>query len=149
MIQKKNENFRDFRVFNFVLYSKLKTRKSRKVLFYLIIYNLTQVVALKQQTEKTNKQTKNIIKNEYQKQPPEVFYVFKNFAKFTGKHLCQSLCFNKVAGGTCNLIKKEIVTMMFSCEFCEISMSAFFTEHLRTTASRIRTVISVYSCWIY
>ena len=67
MIQKKNENFRDFRVFNFALYSKLKTRKSRKVLFYLIIYNLTQVVALKQQTEKTNKQTKNIIKNEYQK----------------------------------------------------------------------------------
>ena len=29
-----------------------------------------------------------------QKQPPEVFYkkvVLKNFAKFTGKHLCQSL----------------------------------------------------------
>ena len=24
--------------------------------------------------------------------------VFRNFAKFTGKHLCQSLCFNKVAG---------------------------------------------------
>ena len=26
--------------------------------------------------------------------------VLKNFAKFTGKHLCQSLFFNKVAGGT-------------------------------------------------
>ena len=83
------------------------------------------------------------------RKPPEVFYFFKNFTEFTGKHLCQSLCFNKVAGSTCNLIKKEIVTMMFSCEFCEISMSAFFTEHLRTTASRIRTVIFVYSCWIY
>ena len=36
-----------------------------------------------------------------QKQSPEVFYkkgVLKNFAKFTGKHLCQSLFFNKVAG---------------------------------------------------
>ena len=55
-----------------------------------------------------------------------MFYVFKNFAKFTRKHLCQSLCFNKVAGGACNLIKKEILTMMFSCEFCEISKSAFF-----------------------
>ena len=36
-----------------------------------------------------------------QKQPPEVFYengVIKNFAKFTGKHMCQSLFFNKVAG---------------------------------------------------
>ena len=37
----------------------------------------------------------------FQKQPPEVSYkkdVLKNFAKFTGKHLCQSLFFNKVAG---------------------------------------------------
>ena len=37
----------------------------------------------------------------FQKQPPEVFYkkgVLKNFTKFTGKHLCQSLFFNKVAG---------------------------------------------------
>ena len=35
-----------------------------------------------------------------QKQPPEVFCkkrVLRNFAKFTGKHLCQ-LFFNKVAG---------------------------------------------------
>ena len=32
-----------------------------------------------------------------QKPPPEVFYekgAFKNFAKFTGKHLCQSFSFN-------------------------------------------------------
>ena len=32
---------------------------------------------------------------------PEVFYkkgVFKNFRKFTGKHLCQGLFFNKIAG---------------------------------------------------
>ena len=36
-----------------------------------------------------------------QKQPPDVFYkkaVLKNFVKFTGKHLCQSLFFNTVAG---------------------------------------------------
>ena len=42
-----------------------------------------------------------------EKQPLEVFYkkrcslrkdAFKSFAKFTGKHLCQSLFFNKVAG---------------------------------------------------
>ena len=38
---------------------------------------------------------------EIQKQSQEVFYikkgVYKNFTKFTGKHLCQSLFFNKVA----------------------------------------------------
>ena len=37
--------------------------------------------------------------------------VLRDFAKFTGKHLCQSLFFNKVAGG------------------------AFFTEHVWATAS--------------
>ena len=36
--------------------------------------------------------------------------VLRNFAKFTGKYLCQSLC--------------------------EISKSTFFTEHLRATASK-------------
>ena len=41
---------------------------------------------------------------------PEVFYkkgVLKNFAKFTGKHLCQALA------------------QMFSCEFFEISKNTF------------------------
>ena len=36
-----------------------------------------------------------------QKQPAEVFYeksVLRYFSKFTGKYLCQSLFFNKVAG---------------------------------------------------
>ena len=36
-----------------------------------------------------------------QKQPPEVFCkksVLRNFTEFTGKHLCKSLSFNKVAG---------------------------------------------------
>ena len=39
-----------------------------------------------------------------QKQPPEVFYkkgVLRNFTKFAGKHQCQSLFFNKVAGVRC------------------------------------------------
>ena len=61
--------------------------------------------------------------------------VLRNFAKFTGKHLCQSLFFNKVAGLACNFIKKETLAQVFSCEFCEISKNTFFTEHLWTTAS--------------
>ena len=50
------------------------------------------------------------------KQPPDVFYkktVLKNFAKFTEKHLCQSLFSN-------NVIKKEALPQMFSCDFCKI-----------------------------
>ena len=60
---------------------------------------------------------------------PEVFCkngVLRNFAKFTGKHLCQNLFFNKVVGKACNFIKKESLAQVFSCEFCEISKKTFF-----------------------
>ena len=60
-------------------------------------------------------------------QPPKVFVkikcVLKNFAKFTGEHLCQSLFFNKDAGAACYFIKKQTVTKVFSCKF-------FLKEHL-------------------
>ena len=51
-----------------------------------------------------------------------------NFAKFTGKHLCQSLFFNKVAGlrpEACNFIKKETLAQVFFCKFYEISKNTF------------------------
>ena len=64
--------------------------------------------------------------------------VLRNFAKFTGKHLCQSLFFNK--GLACNFIKKETLAQVFSFEFCEISKNTFSTEHLRTTASLRNTM---------
>ena len=79
--------------------------------------------------------------------------VLKNLPKFTGKHLCWSLFFNKVSdlrsayrkSGTktlgptqglgptylvcprvCNLIEKEAPTQVFSCEFCEIFKNTLF-----------------------
>ena len=60
--------------------------------------------------------------------PPDVFcekVVLRNFAKFTRKHLCQGLFFDKVSGA-CNFIKKEALAQVFSCEFCEISRNTFF-----------------------
>ena len=68
---------------------------------------------------------------------PEVFCergVLKNFAKCTGKHLCQSLFLNKVAGDACNVIKKETLAQVFSWEFCEISENTFFYRTPRVTA---------------
>ena len=62
---------------------------------------------------------------------PEVFCkkgVVRNFAKFTGKHLCQSLFLNKVPGlrpSAYNFNKKETLAQAFSCEFCEISKNTF------------------------
>ena len=48
--------------------------------------------------------------------------VLRNFPKFAGKHLCQSLFFVPQA---CNFIKQELLAQVFSCEFCEISKKSF------------------------
>ena len=68
--------------------------------------------------------------------------VFRNFAKFTGKHLFQSLYFNNVA--SLNFIKIEILAQVFSCDFCEISKKSFFTEPIWATAS----VNLKENCWV-
>ena len=61
---------------------------------------------------------------------PKVFCkkgVLRNFLKFTGKHLCQNLFFNKVVILILiNFIKNQTLAQVFSCEFCEISKNAFF-----------------------
>ena len=46
--------------------------------------------------------------------------VFRNFAKLTGKHLCQSLFLILF------FIKKETLAQVFFCEFCEISQYTFY-----------------------
>ena len=62
--------------------------------------------------------------------PPELFCkkkdVLKNFAKFTGKHLCLGLFLNKVAA----LIK------LFPCHFWEIFMNTFSDRTPLVAASR-------------
>ena len=66
------------------------------------------------------------------KQPPEVFYkkgVLKNFAEFTGNHLCQSFLLLQL------YLKKYSCTGV-SCEFYKIFNKTFFTEHLQPSASK-------------
>ena len=63
----------------------------------------------------------------------ELFYqkgVPRNFAKLTGKHLCQSLLSVKLQAQACNFIKKETLAQVFSCEFCESFQNTFFMKHL-------------------
>ena len=57
--------------------------------------------------------------------------VLKDLAKFTGKELCQNLFFNKVK----TLLRKRPWHRYFSCKFCAIFRTTFFTEDLRKTAS--------------
>ena len=66
--------------------------------------------------------------NNVQRQPPEVLRkksVLRNFAKFTGKRMWQSLFFNNYYISNNNFIKKETLARVFSCEFCEISKNTF------------------------
>ena len=62
----------------------------------------------------------------YRSSCPEVFYkkgVFKNFTKFTGKHLCQTLA------------------QVFSCKFYEIFKIIFFYRTPPVATSKIRPQI--------
>ena len=58
-----------------------------------------------------------------------------------------SQSFNKIhrktplLGQSCNFIKKEAPSQMFSCEFCKIFRKTFLTEHLRVTASETQTIL--------
>ena len=65
---------------------------------------------------------------------PEVFCkkgVLRNFAKFTGKHLCQNLFFNKVAGlRPVTLLKKRLWHRCFPVNFVKFLRTPFFIEHL-------------------
>ena len=59
--------------------------------------------------------------------------VLKNFVKFTGKHLCQSLFFNKVAS----------LRPLLQPQASDVFKNTFVTEHLWTTASEHITRIYI------
>ena len=57
--------------------------------------------------------------------------VLRNFAKLTGKHLCQSLFFNKAAGlRPAALLKKRLWHRCFPVNFTKFLRTTFLTEHL-------------------
>ena len=64
--------------------------------------------------------------------------VLRNFAKFTGKHLRQSIFFNNPMA--CNFIKKEALAQLFSREFCKTFKNIFFTEHRMTASEHFKLI---------
>ena len=66
--------------------------------------------------------------------------VLRNFTKFTGKHLRQSLFFCRAQA--CNFIQKETLTHVLSCEFCKI------LEHVSLTSNSGGCFCTVYK-WIF
>ena len=58
--------------------------------------------------------------------------VLRNFAKFTGKYLCQSLLFSKVASlRPATLLKKRLWHRSFPVNFAKFLRTPSFTEQLR------------------
>ena len=55
--------------------------------------------------------------------------VLRNFVKFTGKHLCQSLFLIKFKA--CTFIKKRLWHRCFPVNFAKFLRTTFLTEHLR------------------
>ena len=77
--------------------------------------------------------------------------VLKNFAKFTGKHLCQSLLFNKVAGlRPATLLNKRLCHRSFPVNFAKLLQTPAsehcFTHYLiitmkiRASKSKIKSM---------
>ena len=57
--------------------------------------------------------------------------VIRNYAKFTGKHLCQSLLFNKVAGlRPPTLLKRRLWHRCFLVNCAKFLRTPFLTEYL-------------------
>ena len=73
----------------------------------------------------------------YKKQPPECSVrkgVLRNLAKFNGKHLCQSLFFNKAAGlRPATLLKKRLWYRCFPVNFAKFLRTPF----LQNTSGRL------------
>ena len=72
---------------------------------------------------------KKITWGRFRSSRPEVFYkkgVLRYFPKFTGKHLCQSLFFNKVAGlSPATLLKKTLWRRCFPVNFVKFLRTPF------------------------
>ena len=73
--------------------------------------------------------------------------VLRNFPKFTGKHLCQSLCFNKVPGlKPSTLLKKRPWHRCFPVNFAKFLGAPFLTDHLRWLLLQITCKIFSTQC---
>ena len=68
--------------------------------------------------------------------------VLGNFTKFTGKHLCQSLFFNKVAGLWWLILFRSFGTLVRICRICEedsFSRQSFVSSQWRKIFAAPRT----------
>ena len=61
--------------------------------------------------------------------------VFLESSQNSQENTCPRVSFLIKLQAVCNFIKKETLTKVFSCKFCEISKNTFFTVQVWATAS--------------
>ena len=71
--------------------------------------------------------------------PPWSYKIFvpKHFTKFTRKHLCQCLFFNKFPHCGRTILLKETPEQVFPNEFCKVYQNNFFREQVCVTSSTV------------
>ena len=77
----------------------------------------------------------------FQKREATTEDFLKNFTKFIGKRLCQSLFFNK-------FIKKETPTQALFCKLCEIFKNNFFVSDCFSEYGSLCMAVVGYSCLV-
>ena len=75
---------------------------------------------------------------------------FRNVIKFTGKHLCQGLFFNKVAGlRSKTLLKKRLWHKCFPVDFVKFLRTPFLENTSRRLLLRVNYQFFVFFCWFF
>ena len=74
--------------------------------------------------------------------------VLRAFAKFTRKHLCQSL-FTKLHASVCNFIKKKLWHRCFPVNFAKFLRTSFPTGYLRWLLLLLLVTIDKFCCIVF
>ena len=120
-----------------IIYSRKSCWQILKESCFLFLVHITEAVVWKSSAKRV---LLKISQNPQENTSARAFFkiklqaCLKNFAKFTGKHLCQSLFFNKV-----------VLTQMFSCEFYNIFKNTFTTFKKKTPSDIKLTTFMEYS----
>ena len=114
-----------------IILSKNKTSKRNALntlkipLMFKIRYSVFFPLITCMKNDRVNNFSRNIYMNSHQS-CSIIKGVLRNFVKFTGKHLCQSLFFNKVAGlNPATLLKKRLWHRCFPVNFAKFLRTPF------------------------
>ena len=96
---------------------------------------LARLISFKSDLKKKLQNPYRTLKMLFRDSRPEMSYekgVLKNFVKFTGKHLCESLFFDKVTGlRFATLLKTRLCLRRSTVNFAISLRTSFLIEHLR------------------